>query len=402
MADRIIQQFELPSQMKAITSSQEHTGLTSVCLTFNACAMDEGNHIGIRSLIKEILADMYRLSGQEHLGKTITSQVMPDMISVSGCHLASQFDSYMQTISYPFANFNSYLDGVDIEHIKHKVYSDSFLKDLPWFNALECFTKQIYGDHPYALPVTGSRESLDIISKRDIEQFFAQNYVARNGAISIVGDICLETLQDSLVYDLNIPDKGIRMTDKSRYYRKPCALEKPSSLVVKNGTGGLAWVIVGYQVPDINSEDTVHGYLVQNLVDRMMYDEIRQKRKWAYHAFASYCDQVYGGHFMCVACTPVSLAENARDVMIDLLHGLKNGTISDSELFAQKQKQKGMYLWINEGLTEQAQMLSARCLIGLDPDYRVTLRKIDQVSSDDIHRFAKNYFNGNYVSVIAE
>lgn len=47
----------------------------------------------------------------------------------------------------------------------------------------------LYGDHPYAHPPLGTRESLEALRRTDLAAFHARHYVARNGVLAIVGDL---------------------------------------------------------------------------------------------------------------------------------------------------------------------------------------------------------------------
>lgn len=51
------------------------------------------------------------------------------------------------------------------------------------------FTKAVYGEHPYAHPVSGSSETVGNITRLHLKQFHKKYYVASNAVIVIVGDV---------------------------------------------------------------------------------------------------------------------------------------------------------------------------------------------------------------------
>ncbi len=55
--------------------------------------------------------------------------------------------------------------------------------------ASEAFNKAVYGDHPYATPISGTKASLDKITLADIRAFYKQYYVAHNATVAIVGNV---------------------------------------------------------------------------------------------------------------------------------------------------------------------------------------------------------------------
>ena len=55
--------------------------------------------------------------------------------------------------------------------------------------ASEAFDAAVFGDHPYARPVSGDAESLEQITLDDVRGFYKKYYVARNATIAIVGKV---------------------------------------------------------------------------------------------------------------------------------------------------------------------------------------------------------------------
>ena len=55
--------------------------------------------------------------------------------------------------------------------------------------ASRLFWRHLYGDHPYAHPVSGTQETVQRLSVAQVMDFYRRHYVARNGQIAIVGDL---------------------------------------------------------------------------------------------------------------------------------------------------------------------------------------------------------------------
>jgi zinc protease len=71
--------------------------------------------------------------------------------------------------------------------------------------ASKAFYKAMYADHPYASPVLGTNESLNVLGRGDAVAFHKRYYVARNAVIAIVGAVDLtaaEALANTLVSGL--------------------------------------------------------------------------------------------------------------------------------------------------------------------------------------------------------
>ncbi len=62
-------------------------------------------------------------------------------------------------------------------------------KQSPATQAGLLFYKNLYGDHPYATPITGTPESIKQIGVADLKAFHGRYYVAANAVLALVGDI---------------------------------------------------------------------------------------------------------------------------------------------------------------------------------------------------------------------
>lgn len=57
--------------------------------------------------------------------------------------------------------------------------------------AEKMFYRSLYGKHPYASPLLGTKDSIKSINRKDLQTFYRHYYVAGNALIAIVGDIDL-------------------------------------------------------------------------------------------------------------------------------------------------------------------------------------------------------------------
>lgn len=55
--------------------------------------------------------------------------------------------------------------------------------------ASEAFDKAVFGEHPYAFPVSGTMSSLEKITLSDVQAFYDKYYVAGNAMVAIVGNV---------------------------------------------------------------------------------------------------------------------------------------------------------------------------------------------------------------------
>ncbi|MDC0423530.1 insulinase family protein [Methylophilaceae bacterium] len=67
---------------------------------------------------------------------------------------------------------------------------------MPESIASKAFMTALYGEHPYALPSSGEVESIKKISKKDLKEFYKNNYLSNELSVVIVGDISRAEAED--------------------------------------------------------------------------------------------------------------------------------------------------------------------------------------------------------------
>jgi zinc protease len=55
--------------------------------------------------------------------------------------------------------------------------------------ASKAFYGMVYGDHPYALPTSGTPESVSAVGREDLLQFYRSHYNAHRAVVAIMGDV---------------------------------------------------------------------------------------------------------------------------------------------------------------------------------------------------------------------
>ncbi|GMR00698.1 MAG: pitrilysin family protein [Gammaproteobacteria bacterium] len=99
-------------------------------------------------------------------------------------YLSVAIESLKQVLTQPDFPQDAYQ-----RELKHMKVSVKARQQSPSALAGEAFNKAVFGDHPYAFPVSGSKESLEKITLEDVRRFYKQYYVASNATVAIVGNV---------------------------------------------------------------------------------------------------------------------------------------------------------------------------------------------------------------------
>ncbi len=126
----------------------------------------------------------------ESVGAQIKYDALRDM-SIVGVrsltesrYLTSAIKSLTQVLTQPDFPVDAYQ-----RELKRMKLSVKARQQSPSALAGEAFNRAVFGDHPYAFPVSGTKESLDDMTLEAVRAFYKKYYVANNATVAIVGNV---------------------------------------------------------------------------------------------------------------------------------------------------------------------------------------------------------------------
>ena len=171
--------------------------MVDVRIVFDAASSRDGALPGVAMLTNGLLAegaagmDAQELAERfESVGAQFDNGSLRDMAYVGVRTLTE--DSYLNRAITTLADVLTRPEfpqaAFDRELARMKVSLEA-RQQSPSDIAEEAFFKALYGDHPYAQPSGGTRQSLEQITLQDIKAFYEQYYVASNAIIAMVGAV---------------------------------------------------------------------------------------------------------------------------------------------------------------------------------------------------------------------
>lgn len=177
----------------------------------------------------------------------------------------------------------------------------------------------LYGDHPYAHPVSGTLETLPKISVQKVLAFYQKFYVARNAQVSIVGAVDKKKAQE-------IAEKLTKLLPKGQ---KPLALPNPKALTkAKQKLIQFDSSQTYYKLAQIGVErgnpDYYALFLGNHLLGgsgfgSLLMEEVREKRGLVYGVSSGFIPMKVAGPFVVALSTKNATAKQADEVVRDTL-----------------------------------------------------------------------------------
>ena len=179
--------------------------------------------------------------------------------------------------------------------------------------AQDAFYQALYGDHPYGSPPHGTADSLNAITRDDVQDFHRRHYTAANVMVAIVGDLDrsgAEQLADALVGGLpegeTIPPPPAPPPISSQTLRIPHPSSQSHILI---GQMGISRADPDYHALYLGNHVLGGGGLVSILAQ-----EIREQRGLAYSAYSAFTPMRQAGPFLINLQTRNDQADTALEV----------------------------------------------------------------------------------------
>jgi zinc protease len=271
-------------------------------------------------------------------------------------------------------------------------------KDNPQTKTDELLYSKIFKNTPYSKPAEGTEESINSISKKEIEEYYSQYYTANNMILIISGNINKETEKQTI--------KLFNKLKKKEIYPKEIHFQEyESERAEENQYTDSYYINIGYRTVPANSPDTVKlktisGILGQGPASRLFY-EIREKQGLVYMIETFHPTIKDTGLFKISAITRPENLNKTIEEILKQIEMIKKEKISEEELKETKTRIKGYYA-INHQLTaDVTEYIGIYETAGLGYQWDEHYPKlIDAITAEEIQETAQKYLNNPIITII--
>ena len=263
------------------------------------------------------------------------------------------------------------------------------------------FMKTLYGDHPYAHPSEGIRETVEKLTPNDLKVFHREKYTVRNSITVVVGNIdrlAAEALANDLLSGLPEGEVLPVLADP---------IDRHEALTVKTPSPSeqthIYSGVLGFRV---NDPDTFPLYIGNHilggsgLVSKIM-EEVREKRGLAYSASSYFLPMRVPGPFEIGLQTKNASAEEALDIAVRTVREFIEKGPSDRELEAAKKNIIGGFVLRLDSNQKLISEVASIAFFQRPLDYLNTFtQKVQAVTREDIKRAFKARVNPDQLKTI--
>ncbi len=397
-ATTTVQRFTTPGGMTVLLSESHANPMVEVrLLAPGGGAHDPAGKAGVASLT----AWMFNEGGGE-----MDSETFQERLAFYGIALGA--DAAKETLEVELTTLTEHLeeawarladallrprfDDKDFQRARNERIAD-LTKSLesPGFRAGRAFYRKLYGDHPYAEPVSGTLESVPRIELADVKRRHEAAFRAPDMVMAVAGDIDMNRLKSLITKHLS----GLN-PEPGPFKPLPTAKNPPAGghehieMDIPQTTLRLGILGIDREDPDY------YAFLVMNQIfgggglSSRLNEEIREKRGLAYGIFSYLLMLPSRGPFVIGTKTKTASVAESLEIIKKEVRRLVEKGVTETELTETKRYLTGSFPLRLDGLDKLAGNWSAIGYYKRGWDYLDKWpERIRAVSRESIQRAAK-------------
>lgn len=396
--------FTLANGMKVLLVENHKLPRVNATLTLDNPPIAEGSKAGVSSLLGELLGSGTQLTGKDKFNEEI-DYLGANVNFFSSGAIANTLSKYFPRVLELMAEgaLKPNFTQEEFEKAKERLLENikSNEKNVA-ANASQIRAALTYGkDHPYGEFAT--EESVKAITLQDVKDYYNKYFVPQNAYLVIVGDTKLNEVKSLIpeyfgnwkkgqVPVANLPQPKNVESTQVNFMDMPNAVQSEVAVVntiqLKKGDKDYFPVILANQILGGGGE----GRLFLNL---------REDKGYTYGAYSSARDDKYIASFVASASVRNAVTDSAVVAFLDEIYKIRNEKVSKEELENAKAKYVGNFVMA----LEQPSTV-ARYALNIETDklpkdyYQNYLKKLNEVTAEDIQRVANKYFQADKARIV--
>jgi predicted Zn-dependent peptidase len=269
----------------------------------------------------------------------------------------------------------------------------------------ELFNAAYFPAHPLGRPIEGTEATVSSFNRERTAEFHAREFVPRNMVLAAAGSIEHEQLLEMAAKAFqHLKAEEDPAADTAQYVGAP----RPAAPIIIERKGELeqAHLLIASPWTDARHEDRFAASLLANVIggttSSRLWQSIREERGLAYSVGAGVSSYTDAGVFHIYAGTSPEQLDEVVDLSLAELRRVVRESVTEDELRLAKDQTSSSILLGLESSNVRAGALARQEIIHgrrITPD--AILRRLEEVTVEDIHLVAQEYFKTEAMSLAA-
>ncbi|MDD5261712.1 MAG: pitrilysin family protein [Methylacidiphilales bacterium] len=295
----------------------------------------------------------------------------------------------------------------DSEFQKEKVQQLADIKleqDKPLVLAGNALKANLYGPHPYGRNSLGTAETLASITREDVVRFYKNLWQPRSVVFAAGGSFDRDALVAA--FEKSFPP-SVFGASAGASQNLDVAFQGRGQDVLVATPKQQAIVEIGFPGCQVDSPDRPALEIINEALSDLgsrLFIRIREKQSLAYFVGTNQMLGVKPGYFIFYAGTEASKGEKVRSELLDEIHNIATGGLTEAEVSRARAKLVGSRLMESQTAPTLAYKGGLNVLYGLGLNYEDQLNaRIAAITLQEVNQAAAKYFSGNnFVCVIVK
>lgn len=275
-------------------------------------------------------------------------------------------------------------------------------EDVPEEQLGEIFNAALFPDNGLGKPITGTAESVRTFNAERTREYFERTFTPENLIITAAGNVDHEKIVELSKNIFGSRERGT--AGESLKFAKPVAA---TPFVVKHrGDLEQAHFVIATPFPSASDGRRYAADLLANIIgggtSSRIWQSIREERGLAYNvgsAATLYRD--FGVFALFAATSPEQTREAIELSIAELRSILREGVTADELELAKDTARASILLSLEDSLSRAAAATSHELTFGRQISVEETLENIEQVTTDQLHDLAHEFFRTENVAFAA-
>ncbi len=326
----------------------------------------------------------------ERVGGSIEAHTTKEYTCFYTRVLREHFDLALDVLSDLVMHATFPPDQIALEHgVVIEEINNVFDNPEDWI--FEILGEKVYAGHPMALPILGTRDSVNSIGQPELRKFMSQAYVGGNVVIAVAGDIDVESSLEKIAASFPFP------AGTFEHRRAPMPTTREAQFFQEDDKLQQQYLTLGCTSLSYEDDDRFPLLLTSTLLgggmSSRLFQSVRENAGLCYsiYTFAEFSrDGGLTGTF--VAVSPEN-APAAMDLVWKEFDKIRGDGISTQELNDNRDQLKGsMLLGMENVASKMSRLAKNEMYYGRQILTQEVLRRLDAISAEDVMRMLEKYF----------
>ncbi len=390
---------QMKNKIRIVTEEIPYVNSVSVGIWVNAGSRNEEDiNNGVSHFIEHMLFKGTKKRTAKEIANSIDKiggQLNAFTSKESTCFYAKVLDSHFDIALDVLADMflHSNFAKEEIEKEKGVIMEEiNMYEDSPEDLVHDLFSQGVWSDNSLGMSILGTEESLNILDRERITDYFYKNYIPENIVISVVGNI---------KHDIIINKVEKYFGDLTGTKNRSSNIEVPVFSPIKttrNKDTEQIHLCLGFDGME-NQNELFYPMLTMNNIfggamSSRLFQKIREDKGLAYSVFSYPSSYLDCGLFSIYAGMKTTQLKNVTEIIMQEIHEIMDKGLTEEELFDSKEQMKGSYtLGLESTSGRMISIGKSELMNNKIQTPSEVLEKIDKVDMDSVNRAIKQVFN---------